>query len=52
MIDQVVIATDASLGVLYNNYDERFYNKIMSKIVHIVDLPCNELEQTRQQQQE
>jgi hypothetical protein len=38
MIDQVVIASDANLNVLYSNYHERFYDKIMSKIVHLVNL--------------
>ena len=32
MIDQVIIACDDKLTVLYNNYHERFYNKIMMKV--------------------
>lgn len=38
MIDQVVIATDANLNMLYNNYHERFYEKIMNKIVHLMNM--------------
>ena len=38
MIDQVVIATDASLTVLYSNYHEKFYDKIMKKVEDLVDL--------------
>ena len=38
MIDQVVIATDANLNIVYNNYHEKFYEKIMNKIVHIMNM--------------
>ena len=38
MIDQVVIATDANLTVLYSNYHEKLYKKIMKKVEHIVNL--------------
>lgn len=38
MIDQVIIASDVNLNILYNNYHEKFYDKIMSKIIHLVNL--------------
>lgn len=38
LIDQVVIATDANLNILYNNYHEKFYDKIMNKVVHMVNM--------------
>ncbi len=38
LIDQVVIATDANLNILYNNYHEKFYDKIMNKIVHMINM--------------
>lgn len=38
MIDQVVFACDDSLNILYNNYHERFYEKIMRPIEEFVNL--------------
>lgn len=38
MIDQVVIASDENLNVLYSNYNERFYERIMSKVKDFVDI--------------
>lgn len=41
MIDQVIIACDQSFTVLYNNYHEKFYDKIMRGIASQTNL--NEL---------
>lgn len=38
MIDQVVIASDSNLNILYSNYHEKFYDRIMSKVSDFVDL--------------
>lgn len=38
MIDQVVVAADSNLNVLYSNYHEKFYERIMAKIAGLVDV--------------
>jgi hypothetical protein len=37
MIDQVIIVSDQNLGVIYNNYHERLYDKILKPLKHIID---------------
>lgn len=38
MIDQVVFACDDKLNILYNNYHERFYERIMKKVEDYVNI--------------
>lgn len=38
LIDQIIIASDENLNVLYNNYHERFYEKIMKKLHKYVNM--------------
>lgn len=38
LIDQIIIACDDKLSIVYNNYHERFYEKIMKKLHKLINM--------------
>lgn len=38
MIDQIVIACDSSFNILYSNYHEKFFDKIISKVGETINI--------------
>ena len=37
MVDQVIIVSDQKLSVIYNNYNERFFDRIFKPLRHMLD---------------